>query len=268
MKVSEQLALNYLVVEEEICDFIKREVKDRGVVFGLSGGVDSSTMAALSVKALGKDKILALIMPEASSTLVSDEEDAIDLARMLEIRYKRIDITEVVEWVLRASGRKGDKIAEGNVKARMRMIILYYMANLERRIVLGSGDRSELLIGYFTKYGDGGVDILPLGGLFKTQVRELAKHIGIPERIASKRSSPRLWPGHRAEDELGISYEDIDIILHLYADRRYSRKKIVEKLGPTHRERVEKLMKRIVENAHKLSSPPAAKISSKAILRC
>jgi NAD+ synthase len=268
MKVSEHLALNYTVVEDEICDFIKREVKDRGVVLGLSGGVDSSTMAALSVKALGKDRILALIMPEASSTPVSDEEDAIELARMLEIRYEKIDITEAVEWVLRASGRKGDKIAEGNVKARMRMIILYYMANFERRIVVGSGDRSELLIGYFTKYGDGGVDILPLGGLFKTQVRELAKHIGIPERIVRKRSSPRLWPGHRAEDELGMSYEDVDMILHLCADLGYSQKKIAEEFGPAQRESVKKVMSRIGENAHKLSMPPTAKISSKAMLRC
>lgn len=268
MKVSEQLALNYTVVEEEVCDFIRREVKDCGVVLGLSGGLDSSTVASLSAKALGKDRILALIMPEASSTPVSDEEDAIDLARMLDIRYKKIDITEAVKCILRAAGRNGEKIAEGNVKARIRMIILYYMANLERRIVLGSGDRSELLIGYFTKYGDGGVDILPLGGLFKTQVRELARHIGIPDKIVRKRSSPRLWPGHTAEDELGMSYEDIDMILHLYADLGYSQRKIVEKLGPVQRKSVEKVMNMIRENIHKLRMPPDAKISRKATLRC
>jgi NAD+ synthase len=264
MKVLEQLSLNYTVVEEEICNFIKQEAKNRGVVFGLSGGLDSSTVAFLSVKALGKDRSLALIMPEASSTPVSDEEDAIDLARMLGIKYEKIDITEAVECILKAIGRKGDKITEGNVKARIRMVILYYIANLEDRIVLGSGDRSELLIGYFTKYGDGGVDILPLGGLFKTQVRELAKHIGIPDRIASKRSSPRLWPGHLAEDELGMRYKDIDIILHLYADLGYPQKKIIEKLGSAQREKVENVMNRIRENVHKRNNPPAAKISKKA----
>jgi len=267
MKASEQLALNYEVAEKEICDFIKREVKDRNVVLGLSGGVDSSTVAALSVRALGKDRVLALIMPEAGSTLASDVEDAIELARTLGIRYEKIDITETVERVLKASGRRGDKLAEGNVKARMRMTILYYMANIEGRIVVGSGDRSELLIGYFTKYGDGGVDILPLGGLYKTQVRELAKHIGIPERIVRKKSSPRLWPAHRAEDELGMSYEDVDMILHLHVDLGYKPEEIAEELGPDKRQKIEMIMRRIKENAHKLRMAPVAKISSRATLR-
>ncbi|MBM5805665.1 MAG: NAD+ synthase [Candidatus Verstraetearchaeota archaeon] len=267
MRASEQLALNYDVAEKEICDFIKREVKARGVVLGLSGGVDSSTVAVLSVKALGKDRVLALIMPEASSTPASDVEDAIELARTLGIRYEKIDITEAVEGVLKASGRRGNKVAQGNVKARMRMTLLYYMANLEGRIVVGSGDRSELLIGYFTKYGDGGVDILPLGGLYKTQVRELAKHIGIPDKIVRKKSSPRLWPGHRAEEELGMSYEDMDMILHLHADLGHSTEKIAEELGQGRRENIEKIMRRIKENAHKLKLPPIAKISSRARLR-
>ena len=267
MKASEQLALNNDVVEKEICNFIKREVKNRGVVLGLSGGVDSSTVATLSVKALGRDRVLALIMPEASSTPASDVEDAIELARTLGIRHERIDITEAVEGVLKATGRKGDRVEEGNVKARMRMIILYYYANIEDRIVVGSGDRSELLIGYFTKYGDGGVDILPLGDLYKTQVRRLAKHIGIPEKIVSKKSSPRLWPGHRAEEELGMGYEDMDMILHLHAGIGYSQEKIAEELGPGKRQKIEMIMRRIKENAHKLRMAPVAKISSRAKLR-
>jgi NAD+ synthase len=267
MKTSEQLTLNYDIAEKEICDFIKQEVKDRGVVLGMSGGVDSSTVAALAVRALGKDRILALIMPEASSTPASDVEDAIELALMLRIRYKKVDITEAVGGVLKATGMKGDKVAQGNVMARIRMTILYYMANLEGRIVVGSGDRSELLIGYFTKYGDGGVDIIPLGGLYKTQVRRLAKYIGIPEKIVSKKSSPRLWPSHRAEKELGMSYEDVDMILHLHADLGYGQEKIAEELGWDQLENIKRIMRRIKENAHKLRLPPIAKISKRTFLQ-
>jgi NAD+ synthase len=246
--------------EDRICEFIRHEAKSRGVVLGFSGGVDSATIAALSARALGRDRVLALIMPEASSTPSSDTRDAIEFAEELGIDYRRIDITLPTKTIFEAVGGCGDRVCEGNVKARLRMTLLYFHANLEGRIVVGSGDRSELMIGYFTKYGDGGVDILPIGGLYKTQVRELARHLGIPERITGKKSSPRLWPDHVAEDELGVNYEEVDMILRLRIDLGHGSARIVEELGPASRPKVEKILKMIEINAHKLKMPPIAKV--------
>lgn len=260
MKNFELPKFDCVKTENRICEFIRHEVKSRGAVLGLSGGVDSATIAALSARALGRDRVLALIMPEASSTPIADTRDAIDFAEELGIDYRRIDITLPTKSIFEAAGGCGDKICEGNVKARLRMTLLYFHANLERRIVIGSGDRSELMIGYFTKYGDGGVDILPIGGLYKTQVRQLAKHLGVPERIAGKKSSPRLWPDQVAEDELGLTYEEVDRILRLSIDLGHGSTRIVEELGPASKPKVEKILKMIEINTHKLKMPPIAKV--------
>jgi NAD+ synthase len=246
--------------EKCIIEFLRGRVKDRGVVFGLSGGLDSSTTAGLLVKAFGRDKVLALIMPEATSTPLVDLRDAMKVTEIFGLEHKTIDITEIVESFLKQVGRFGERVAEGNLKARIRMAILYYFANLEKRIVVGSGDRSELAIGYFTKYGDGGVDILPIGGLYKTQVRVLARHLGIPEEIAEKQSSPRLWPGHSIKEELGMDYDEIDAILYYHLDLGYDLSKIVELLGKENRQKVESVLRRVVENAHKLTTPPIARL--------
>lgn len=254
-------ALRTLDVEEAeklIIDFIRREVGNRGAVFGLSGGLDSSTTAALLVKALGRERVLALIMPERSSTPKVDLDDAMRIVEIFGLNYKIIEITEIVESFLEHAGRFGERLAEGNLKARIRMALLYYFANVEKRIVVGSGDRSELTIGYFTKYGDGGVDILPIGGLYKTQVRLLAKHMGIPEEITEKESSPRLWPGHSIREELGMGYDEIDAILYYHLDLGYELNRIVEILGEDNRHKVETVLNRIRDNAHKLAVPPVA----------
>jgi len=252
--------LNVAGAERLIIDFIREEVRDRGVIFGLSGGLDSSTTAGLLVRALGKEKVLALIMPEEGSTPRLDLEDALKVVEIFGLRYKIIEITGIVESFLRHVGRFGDRVAEGNLKARIRMAILYYFANVEKRMVVGSGDRSELAIGYFTKYGDGGVDILPIGGLYKTQVRLLAKHLGIPEEIAKKESSPRLWPGHSIREELGMDYDEIDTILYYHLDLGYDLGKIIEVIGKGKIQKVEMVLRRVKDNAHKLSTPPIAKL--------
>ncbi|MGQ9759770.1 MAG: NAD+ synthase [Candidatus Methanomethylicaceae archaeon] len=246
--------------EKIITEFVKEQVADRGVILGLSGGVDSSTVAALLVRALGNERVLALIMPDATSTLQVDIEDAMKIVETYNLRFKRIEIAGLVGSFLGVVGKVGDKVAEGNLKARLRMAILYYFANVEKRIVIGSGDRSELMIGYFTKYGDGGVDILPIGGLYKTQVRLLAKYIGIPNEISEKESSPRLWPGHTIEEELGMTYEEIDEILYYYLDLRYDLQTIVGLLGEDKRQKVENVLRRIKANEHKLRPPPTARL--------
>lgn len=251
-------------VASRICEFIRRKVGQRRAVVGLSGGIDSAVAATLSARGLGREKVLALVMPDSAATPNEDVNDAIALAESLGIGYRTIDITKASETVteLASAGcERKDKVAEGNVRARLRMTILYYVANSEGRIVIGSGDRSELMIGYFTKYGDGGVDLLPLGCLYKTQVRELAKHLGIPQRIIMKESSPRLWKGQTAESELGISYEEIDMILYRLCDLKMRKEEVVEDLGPNYAAKVERVARMVRESAHKRRAPPAPKVS-------
>jgi NAD+ synthase len=142
------------------------------------------------------------------------------------------------------------------------MALLYYFANCQGRLVVGSGDRSELAMGYFTKYGDGGADILPIGGLYKTQVRSMAAYLGVPDRILKKKSSPCLWKGQLAEDELGLEYEDVDLILYLHLDKGFSRQMLVKELGQGWGGKVEKVLGRIEANAHKLRMPPIADINA------
>jgi NAD+ synthase len=194
---------------EEISAWIKlqvEEAKAKGIVLGLSGGVDSSVVAGLSKKALG-DRVLGLIMPCQSLKL--DEEHALVIAKLFQLRIERIVLDDIYHGLVKILP-KGNKIALANLKPRLRMMILYYFANNLNYLVAGTGNKSELMVGYFTKYGDGGVDILPLGGLLKTQVIELAKELGIPKEIIDKPPSAGLWPGQTDKNELGISYNKLD----------------------------------------------------------
>jgi NAD+ synthase len=214
------LALDYDKVEREITEFIRkivRESKANGVVVGLSGGIDSSVVATLCVKALGNDRVLGILMP-ASHTPKADVDDARQLATSLGIKTYEVSIDNVFKSFIESMPIPGSKIAEANVKARARMMICYFFANSFNMLVAGTGDRSEDLIGYFTKYGDGGVDFLPIAHLYKTQVRALGAHLGLPERIVTKPSSPQLWPGHLATDEIPVGYEKLDLVLHLLFD--------------------------------------------------
>lgn len=198
---------------KKIAEFIGKKVdeaKVNGVIIGLSGGLDSSVAAALSVRALGKEMILGLIMP-SPTTNPDDTRDAEELARSLDIQYKKIPLEPILE-AFRGS-LELDKVAYGNLMARVRMILLYYYANLNNLLVVGTGNKSELSVGYFTKYGDGGCDILPLGDLYKTEVRKLARELVIPEKIIEKTPAAGLWEGQTDEGELGIKYEELDKVL-------------------------------------------------------
>lgn len=191
----------------------------RGGVVGVSGGVDSAVAAVLASQALGPENVRVLILPSAS-TPQQDIEDAwlvVEAAGVPRSNVEVIDIEPILESFDKALGDMTE-VERGNLAARVRMSILHQRAYRHSSLVVGTGDRSELLIGYFTKYGDGGVDVLPLGGLYKTYVRQLALHLGLPERIALKPSSPRLWPGHEAEKELGLSYDVIDEVLYWVFD--------------------------------------------------
>ena len=200
-------------MKKKIIDWIRRQVKQarvKGVVLGLSGGIDSAVVAALCRQALGPKRVLALIMP--CQSLNQDLLDAKLVAKKLKIRTKTVDLSKACAGLLRILP-KARGLAFANVKPRLRMLTLYYFANKLNYLVVGTGNKSEMMLGYFTKHGDGATDILPIGGLLKSQVRALAKELNIPRRIITKAPSAGLWPGQTDEAEIGISYKEIDDFL-------------------------------------------------------
>jgi NAD+ synthase len=213
------LQMNLPEIEKRITRFIRDYVEKagaEGIVLGLSGGVDSNTIAALSSLALGREHVLGLLLPEQETYSQRDISDAKSVAEKFGLKTQVCDITPVLESFYKTIPifDHSDRLNKGNIKARTRMIYLYYYANKLNRIVCGSSDKSETMMGYFTKWGDIAADIYPIMDLYKTQVRSLAEHIGIPTELALKASTPALWPDQFAETELGIEYETLDLILY------------------------------------------------------
>ena len=254
-----QLSLDYDKVEKEILRFIRKVVSDsraKGVVIGLSGGIDSAVVGALCVRALGKDKVIGILMP-ASHTPVRDTEDGREMAKGWGIKFYEVGIDPVFESFMTSLPKfKGEnKIAKANVKARIRMVINYFIANSHEMLVAGTGDKSEDMIGFFTKYGDGGVDFLPIAHLYKTQVRELGAHLGLPNTVVTKPSSPQLWPGHLAEHEIPIAYEELDPVLVGLYDEKLPPKEVAKKTGVDIKV-IQEVVRRHRSSAHKRSYPP------------
>ena len=233
----------------------------RHLVVGMSGGLDSSVAAALCARAVGGDKTLGLCLPESETRNPRSVRDAEEVARKLGISFKILDMTTLVEStldLLDPSKKKESVIPVGNLKARLRAMILYYFANMRKGLVVGTGDKSEIMLGYFTKYGDGACDIQPIADLYKSSVRDLAAHLGLPRRIFSKPSSPELWPGQMAEDELGLPYGKLDSILWRLERWRLPRE-ISEELGISLR-MVEKVRRRWLQSEHKRRPPLVIKL--------
>ena len=233
------------ILVQKLCDWIEdkvTEAKAKGIVFGLSGGLDSAVVAALSIRIFPQNT-LAIIIPCHSPE--ADINDALDFINKFNIPYKIIDVSKVYAsfiHLLNDKEKEGSfKLAEANIKPRLRMTTLYYFANKLNYLVVGTGNKSELMIGYFTKYGDGGADILPLGNLLKSQVRELAEYLGIPKKIIDKPPSAGLWEGQTDEKEIGISYEQLD----KYLRTGKLNNKIIEK----------KIQDKITKSAHKRATP-------------
>jgi NAD+ synthase len=201
-------------IKRFIKDYVEK-TKTKGICVAVSGGIDSCTTAALSALAIGGKRVTALYMPEEETYSPIEAKHAKQVADKFKFKLETIDITPIFQAFCKVLPiyDEHDKLSRGNLKARTRMICLYYYANRLGKIVCGSSDKSETMMGYFTKWGDVSADISPLMDLYKTQVRLVAAHIGIPKEIISKPSTPQLWPGQLAEQELGIKYETLDLIL-------------------------------------------------------
>lgn len=262
------LELDYSEVEKRITRFIKEYVSNantKGVVLGLSGGIDSAVIAALCSKAVGGKTVLAVLMPEMETKNQKDIDDAKAIAEQFKIKMQDVDITPIVESFYEAipAFDQSDKLCKGNIKARSRMVVLYYYANRLNKIVCGSSDKSETLMGYFTKWGDGAADITPIMDLYKTQVRKLAIQLGIPENLALKPSTPALWPNQSAETELGIKYETLDLILY-GLERFMSTEEIAVQLN-LQKGMVEAVKRRWLVNEHKRRMPLSPKIGFRTV---
>ncbi|ASJ06314.1 NAD+ synthase [Thermococcus pacificus] len=246
--------LEYPKVVEEIISFIRENVEKagvEGVVIGISGGIDSATVAYLAARALGKERVLGLIMPYYENR---DVEDAKLVCENLGIECREISIRPIVDSLVAQLGFQPDKRSLGNIMSRTRMVLLYAHANQLNRLVLGTSNRSEFLVGYFTKWGDGASDYAPLINLYKTEVWEVAKLLGVPQRIIEKKPTAGLWEGQTDEDELGISYRLLDEILWRLVDLKMPKDKIAEELG-TDIERVEYVERLVKSSEHKRRLP-------------
>jgi NAD+ synthase len=262
------LELNWSEVEGKIKLFIRDYVKKsgaKGIVLGLSGGIDSCTVAALSALAIGGKNVLGLILPEKETYNIKDIKHAEATAKKFGLKTEKIDITPVLKAFYKSIPNfdSKDNLCKGNVKARARMVYIYYYANKFSMLVCGSSDKSETMVGYFTKWGDAAADIAPIMDLYKTQVRKLARHIGVPEEIVKKPSSPRLWPRQFAEEELGIKYETLDLILY-GLEHFMETKDIASQLG-LREDLVEKVKRRWLAAEHKRQLPLTTKIEYRTI---
>jgi NAD+ synthase len=192
---------------------MRKQVKDagaKGILLGLSGGIDSCVVAALAKEAVGKTRVLGLFMPCHSQP--QDLRDAKIMARKLGIKTKLVDLTKAYDILLKTLP-PGTKLAMANLRPRLRMLTLYYFANKFNYLVSGTGNKSELMVGYFTKHGDGGVDILPIANILKKDVRRLAAELNVPRHIIIKPPTAGLWVGQTDEGEMGITYNELDGIL-------------------------------------------------------
>jgi NAD+ synthase len=257
--VAQKLSLDPQKAVARVVEFVQTSFESSrcaGIVVGLSGGIDSALTATLCVKAVGPEKVTGVLMFEERMRDGVDARHAREIAKNLRIRTLDLTLDPLVKRFSETFPVKvEDKVARGNLKARMRMISLYYLANARNLLVAGTGDRSEDLIGYFTKYGDGGVDFLPIAHLYKSQVRLLAKHTGISPEVVEKSSSPNLWEGHKATDEIPLDYSELDKALVCLFDLKMSPEDTAKNLGFDER-KVREIWSRFQNSAHKRSYPP------------
>ena len=258
------MKINSGFVEKLLTRFIKEELSKFGYakgILGLSGGLDSAVCAYLAVRALGPKNVIVLIMPY-EETFGWDVQDARDLAQGLGIKSLITDISPMVNAYF-AKHPTESRILKGNKMARERMSILYDFSERKKALILGTSNKTELLLGYGTIHGDMASAINPIGDLYKTQIRQLARHMKVPDKILKKKPTAGLWAGQTDEEELGLSYTKIDKILYQLVDLKKSKKEIISEKYP--KQDVEKILGLIKDSEFKRHLPPIPKISMRTV---
>ncbi len=244
--------------------FIRDQIAKAGLkkaLLGLSGGIDSAVSAYLSARALGAENVLVVRMPYKTSSEAS-LTDAQAIIDDLGLPTKTVEITDMVDPLI---GRFPDmsNVRKGNIMARMRMIVLYDQSVDWGGLVMGTSNKTEFLLGYSTIYGDSGVAMQPIADLYKYQIRQIARHLGVPDAVVNKPPSADLWEGQTDEDELGFTYDDADQVLYLLVDERYTVEEVVDEGFPL--AFVEKIWRRVKSNHYKRTMPNIAKVSKRTI---
>ena len=263
-KSSNDLLLNAETVCQLLVSFIRDEITNAGFskgVIGLSGGVDSTVAAYLAAEALGKKNVLGVLLPYATSSPES-LRDAETVVQLIGIRRDLVEITTMVDaYIERIPGM--DKVRKGNVMARQRMIVLYDISQREKALVIGTSNKTEILLGYGTLFGDTACAVNPLGDLYKTQVWQLAETLGVPKNIVEKKPSADLWQGQTDEEELGLSYRKVDQLLYYMVDERRNPAELMEMgFEKNFIGRVHQLIQR---NQFKRRPPLIAKVSHRTV---
>lgn len=258
------LSINTDLAREILSGFIKSEITRVGMtraIINLSGGLDSALSCMLAVDALGADNVLALRLPyrASSANSLSDAQLLID---QLGIQSKTIEITDMVDALIKLEPEMSN-VRKGNIMARARMIVLYDQSEAHKSLAVGTSNKTEILLGYSTIYGDSACAINPIGDLYKTQVRQLSRAMNIPAPIIDKPPSADLWADQTDEKELGFTYEEVDRLLYLLVDQRYSPQEAVE--AGFNEKFVNTVTMRIRRNQFKRMQPPIAKISNRTI---
>ena len=230
-------------------------------VVGLSGGIDSALSCVLAAEALGPENVLAVRMPYKSSSPESLEHAQM-VIEQFKVQSETIEITEMVDALISRDPEMSN-MRKGNIMARARMIVLYDQSEVFKGLVVGTGNKTEILLGYSTLWGDSASALNPIGDLYKAQVRQLARALGIPSAIIDKAPSADLWAGQTDEDELGFTYDEVDKLLYLLVDQRYSPEECVE--AGFDQAFVEKVVTRIRRNQFKRMLPPIAKVSNRTV---
>lgn len=262
--IDTNLTINTDLAQEILTGFIKSEVTRTGLsraVIGLSGGIDSALSCILAVQALGKENVLAVRMPYKASSKESLEHAQL-LIDQLGIPSKTIEITDMVEPLFKLDSEISN-MRKGNIMARERMIVLYDQSEVFKGLVIGTSNKTEILLGYSTMYGDSASAMNPIGDLYKTQIRQLSRAMNIPSPIIDKAPSADLWTGQTDEKELGFTYEDVDKLLYLLIDQRYSPQEVIE--AGFDEKFVNAVTTRVRRYQYKRMQPPIAKVSNRTI---
>ena len=260
-----ELLIDTDVARRIIREFIRGQLEQTGftkLILALSGGIDSALVAYLAVEAIGADKLLCLMLPYRTSSPAS-QSDAQAVVDRLGCPSRLIDITPIVDGYLDTSiaGEEVTNLRRGNLAARARMIVLYDQSVPWQGLVIGTGNKTEALLGYTTQYGDNANAFNPIGDLYKSQVRQLSAEMGVPDSILDKPPSADLWAGQTDEQELGLAYDELDRLLYWMVDRRFTDERLVAKGFDL--KHIERIQRQIARSEFKRQVPPVAKLTTR-----